>query len=861
VEQRVSSPLDLTNVLRSALGMKASPVTIMASRRVYLMKQWRRVLTAVSLPLLLLWAPGALFAQAIINEIRIDQPSDDNDEYFELAGTPGTSLHGLTYLVIGDGAAAAGSGVIEAVVSLTGQTIPPSGFFVVAESTFTLGTANLVTSLNFENGDNVTHLLVQGFTGSNGQDLDTNNDGILDLTPWTAIIDAVALIGAANSELVYSTTTVGPDGSFVPGHVFRSPDSTGDFQIGNFTPPPTTQPQALTIPDIQGPGHQSAFDGDFVTTAGIVTAVDTNGFFLQDASGDGNTDTADGIFVFTKVQPGVAPGDQLNIAGVVTEFTPGGTFTNNLSITQLTVSQDTPGASNFHIPVVSSSNPLPAPVILGKGGRLPPTEVIDDDFPTSYDPQTAGIFQPAQDGLDFFETLEGMRVTVRNAVAVSPTNGFGEIVTVVDKGKHATGLSKRGTINISPADFNPERVQIQFDSGILPGFSVPVNVGDRLGNVTGVVSYNFGNYEVLVTEEFRATTAGLQPEVTKLRPKNQRLAIASFNVLNLDPKVEDIDLVADNDPDEIDDDVGNGRFQAIAEIIVDHLQLPDIIALQEVQDSNGAEITSVTAADETLQRLVDEIASSSNVTYAFIDNPFIGNETSGGQPGGNIRTAFLYNPARVDLVPGSVQTITDPSDQQTNPNHPFFNSRLPLVATFLFNGQEVTVVNNHFSSKGGSAPLFGRIQPSVALQEDPTVNGDVDVRRAQAEAVKTFVDALLANDPAANVVVLGDLNEFEFLSPLAILEQSLTNLVQTLPENERYSFIFDGSSQSLDHLLVSDSLVPGAKFDIVHVNTEFAETPQRASDHDPLLASVKVHSTDPGDDDDDDEELTAQLAK
>jgi hypothetical protein len=124
-------------------------------------------------------APGTVSAapDVKISEIRIDQPADDTDEYFELIGAPSTSLDGLTYLVIGDGSSPSASGVIEEVTSLTGQSIPSSGYFVAAESMFTLGTANLVTDLNFENSDNVTHLLVEGFSGSNGDDLDTNDDG------------------------------------------------------------------------------------------------------------------------------------------------------------------------------------------------------------------------------------------------------------------------------------------------------------------------------------------------------------------------------------------------------------------------------------------------------------------------------------------------------------------------------------------------------------------------------------------------------------------------------------------------------------------------------------------------------------
>ena len=67
---------------------------------------------------------------------------------------------------------------------------------------------------------------------------------------------------------------------------------------------------------------------------------------------------------------------------------------------------------------------------------------------------------------------------------------------------------------------------------------------------------------------------------------------------------------------------------------------------------------------------------------------------------------------------------------------------------------------------------------------------------------------------------------------------ALINTTNLIPEDERYSFIFQGNSQSLDHILLSDSLANGAEVDIVHVNTEFAETPQRASDHDPIVVEL-----------------------
>ncbi len=172
----------------------------------------------------------------VINEIRVDQPGADNEEYFELAGTPGESLNGLSYVVLGDGAAALGSGVVEAAINLDGLAIPTSGYLLVAESGFSLGIADHTVSLNFENSDNVSHLLVQGFSGIVNSDLDTNDDGSLDLTPWTLLIDSVAFIDSATAgEQVYSAHTVGPVPGGAPFHIYRSPDESGVFIAGSPT--------------------------------------------------------------------------------------------------------------------------------------------------------------------------------------------------------------------------------------------------------------------------------------------------------------------------------------------------------------------------------------------------------------------------------------------------------------------------------------------------------------------------------------------------------------------------------------------------------------------------------------------------
>ncbi|ERT06679.1 hemolysin-type calcium-binding repeat family protein [Lyngbya aestuarii BL J] len=559
------------------------------------------------------------------------------------------------------------------------------------------------------------------------------------------------------------------------------------------------------------PANTFSITGDSVATTGIVTAVDSNGFYLQDPIGDGDIATSDALFVFTGSNPNVSVGDALQVEGTVAEFFPGDTDTRNLPTTQI---------SSPTITTLSTGNAVPDAVIIGSGGRVPPTENIDDDAFASFDPTT--------DGIDFFESLEAMRVTAQDTVAIAPTNRFGEIFTVVDNGVGATGISDRGTLNISPDDFNPEKVQIDEDSGVFDFDFPTVDTGDSLGDVTGVISYSFGNFEIIPTEDFTSniTSANLQPEVSSIVGSSDQLTVASYNVLNLDPN--------DNDGDT---DVADGRFDTIASQIINNLNTPDVIGLQEVQDNNGSVNDGTVAADQTLQTLIDAIADAGGPEYEFIDNTFITDGASGGQPGGNIRTAFLYNPARVDLVEGSVQPIGDQSSGSA-----FEGARLPLVADFEFNGQEVTVISNHFSSKGGSAPILGIEQPFDERQEDVTVNGSLDERQAQANAVNDFVANTLNADPDANIVALGDFNEFEFVSPLEILEQNLTNLTETLPENERYSFIFQGNSQSLDHILVSDSLDEGAEFDVVQVNSEFAETEQRASDHDPLVARLTLET-------------------
>jgi hypothetical protein len=177
--------------------------------------------------------------QVQLQEIRIDQPGADDDEYAELRGDGNLILNGLWYIVIGDGSSSAGSGVVENATDLSGLSLD-NGTLLLAEDADTLGAVTgAIVNLNFENSDNVTHVLVMNFYGSVGDDLDTNDDGYLDAEPWTDVIDGVRIIeDPAGGDLTYLVDdTVGPtaDG-FVPAHVYRYTSACGYFAMGTYDP-------------------------------------------------------------------------------------------------------------------------------------------------------------------------------------------------------------------------------------------------------------------------------------------------------------------------------------------------------------------------------------------------------------------------------------------------------------------------------------------------------------------------------------------------------------------------------------------------------------------------------------------------
>ncbi len=568
---------------------------------------------------------------------------------------------------------------------------------------------------------------------------------------------------------------------------------------------------SVRIRDIQGASHVSPLNSQTVVNVpGIVTAVASDGFYFQDNSPDADVATSEGVFVYTAATPTVSAGDSVLVSGTVSEYRPGGTSTDNLTTTEII----TPS-----IVIESSGNTLPAVTIIGSSGRVPPAQVIDNDATGSV--ESSGTFDASSDGIDFYESLEGMRVQMNNVVAVGPTNSYGEIAVIGDNGINAGLRTPRGGLIIRSSDYNPERVILDDDLITTPS----VNVGDTAGSVTGVMDYYFGNFKLELTSVPVFTSNGLAAEVASAASSNQ-LTIASFNVENLSPN----DTAA--------------KFAALASQIINNLLAPDVIAVMEMQDNNGSTNDSVVDASTTFSTLISAIQNAGGPTYQYRQiNPE--DDQDGGEPGGNIRVGFLYNATRVTFIdraggsstsPISVVSGTYGPELSASPgriypgNSAFTDSRKPLVGEFQFNGHKLFVIANHFNSKGGDEPLMGHWQPPVRSSEIQ--------RTAQASVLAGFVQGLRSVDASANIVVLGDLNDFQFSDTLTILKNAgLVDLVETLNESERYTYVYDGNSQALDHIMISDALSSLAlpEYDVVHVNSEFAS---QTSDHEPELVKL-----------------------
>ncbi|MEE1669370.1 endonuclease/exonuclease/phosphatase [Streptomyces sp. WAC07094] len=576
----------------------------------------------------------------------------------------------------------------------------------------------------------------------------------------------------------------------------------------------------VRIHDIQGTTRTSPLAGRTVTdVAGIVTGVRTygssRGFWIQDPSPDNDPATSEGVFVFTSSAPKVAVGDSVAVTGTVSEYVPGGASTGNQSLTEITKPTVT---------VLSGGNAVPDPVVVD-------ARSVPDRYTPAGDKAANGsvnglALRPQKYALDFYESLEGMNVQVSDTRVVTATDPYTELWVTVKP--HENADRRGGTVYGSYDSQNTGRLQIQ-SLGPVADFPT-ADVGDTLtGTTAGPMDFNqFGGYTLVANRIGTLKSGGLQRETTRKQSRDElalatyNLALATYNVENLDP--------------------ADTTFAAHASAIVHNLRSPDIVSLEEIQDDNGATDDGTVGASLTVNKLIDAIVAEGGPRYEWRSIDPV-NDQDGGEPGGNIRQVFLFNPGRVSFtdraggdsttavgvtkVHGKAQLTASPG--RIDPaGEAWTNSRKPLAGEFVFRGRTVFVIANHLTSKGGDQPLTAQYQPPARSSETQ--------RHLQATEVNTFVKAILAKQGNADVVTVGDMNDFEFSDTTKILEGhgELWSAIKSLPASERYTYDYQGNSQVLDQILVSPSIRRGCDFDYdsVHINSEFHD---QISDHDPQV--------------------------
>ncbi len=735
---------------------------------------------------------------------------------------------------------ASSTGTTYAKTDLTG-TVAPGAFYLVQEAKGTgpaaaLPTPDATGTINLS-GTNGKVALVSSQTALTCGSTCSPAPGVVDFVGFGTADDhpGAAAPAASNVQSVQRTPTSGTNtGSNAADFALGAPTPKAGPTVGSGGPacdatplPPECTAGPESIQDVQGDGFLSPDRGKAVDRVpGVVTALSTaspRGFWMQDPTPvTTRTSASAGIFVFTgAAAPTVAAGDAVVVSGTVSDyyaFASGDTLstTASLSVTEIT---------SPTVATVSSGNLVPTAL------PILPTTVPDLYAPVTATGNVESIspVDPSDSALEFWEAHEGMLVSVTDVPVVGPGKSqYGEIYVTTKPGDKRT--PRGGTYLPSYVGTPSGRLLVSPLTGTVP----PANVGDTLtGTTTGPVDWSlFGGYDLRATATATVQDNGLQPGVAAT-PAADQLTVGTYNVENLAP----------SDPDT--------KYSRLADGIVTSLKSPDVIAVEEIQDNSGATDDGTVAADVTLGKLVSAITAAGGPTYEYTEIDPV-NDQDGGQPGGNIRSVFLYNPARVGFTPRGNPTSTDAVSVtrgtdgtptlSTNPgrvdptNAAWASSRKPLAAEFTFQGRKAIVVANHFNSKGGDQNADGRFQ-------QPTRSSEVQ-RTKQAVVLNAFAKDVLGVDTAANLVLAGDFNDYQFSAPVTTLTDhgaTLTDLINTLPVNERYTYVYNGVSQVLDHIIVAKGLTD-VEYDVVHLNSEFAD---QASDHDPQVLRARLNAPTP----------------
>lgn len=633
-------------------------------------------------------------------------------------------------------------------------------------------------------------------------------------------------VTAGNNTFSFSTVvtiTTTPGTKSLPISISDAQGRSGSATI---TLTVTAAPLNLSIHDIQGPGDSSPFAGRLVSTTGIVTGVKSNGFFIQnpDNAADADPNTSEGVFVFTSSRPTATAtvGNMVQVIGTVNEFIPS-SDPNSPPSTEISGSPT--------ITLISSGNPLPTPVTL-----------------TVADTDSAGP-------IDQLEKYEGMRVHVDVLNVVGPTDGnvneanatstsngiFFGILPGVARPFREPGvqlpdpLPPGAPANVPRFDTNPELICI--DSDAIGGAAIEVTSGATVTSVTGPLDFSARFYTIDVEPGSGAAATGNVSATPVPVPALNELTIANFNMERFfdtinDPATSDVALTATAFANRL-----NKASLAIRTV----LNTPDVIGVEEMENL----ATLQTLADKVNADAVGAGQPSPNYQAILVE----GNDVGGIDVGLLVKSAI--NVISVEQV-GKDTTFIQPDGTTA-----LLNDRPPLVlmATASQPNSDTslpfTMVVNHLRS--------------LLSIDDPVDGPRVRAKRAaQAE----FLANLLQSHQAAgeNVISVCDCNAFEFsdgyvdvigtilgrpapvdqvitVSP-DLVDPDFTDLVSTLPHDQQYSYVFNGSAQVLDHVVVNPALLSKlSRFAYARNDADFPEVfrndpnrPERISDHDMPVA-------------------------
>ncbi|KAE8211643.1 hypothetical protein CF327_g4619 [Tilletia walkeri] len=603
------------------------------------------------------------------------------------------------------------------------------------------------------------------------------------------------------------------------------------------------QPRAILYPhDIQGAGFLSPYSGQAVANVrGVVTAKGNGGYYIQTPASAWDTDdrTSEGLFVFTTLPTAIAINDLINIgSATVSEYVSSSNSGKQLKLTELTK------AATVTVITKNATSELKA-IVIGTD-RSPPTEHVAVNNPFALPANTTNVENNAtvdlNTGIGFWESLESMLVTFPNPQATDRINEYNETYIIQRGSAPVTSGNARGGITFSinddgSWDDNPEVVGVEGNALDGSYSASTILLGDRLDSTTGVMGTGFGGlpylYPLKGLRVYRKAVGG--PVATNLTSSGTctSLLVAEINAENLMP-------------------TDTSRIAKVGYNIDNFLNNPDVIIMNEIQDNSGNTNDGTVSASQTLNNVVNSI---SGATYNWTEIA-PQNGVSGGEPGGNIRTAFLWRTDRVRLfgnapagnatqATGVTTSSTGQAQLTLNPglidptNTAWKSSRKPLVAQFqlVSDNSVFFVIGTHFTSKGGSSASYGPAQAPI--------NGGVQARINQATAVRDFVGNLLTKQSDAKVLAGGDWNEFTGVQPLNVLTSqsssgpvAFTEIQEDVRE-ERYSYVFSGMSQELDHLFTTPAMAANSKAEAVHVNT-WVSVADAESDHDPVVLQTNI---------------------